>query len=245
MILLVDADILLFQMCFSHERSIDWGEGVVSKVIEQDKAEDRIERMVDQMIKANQCVEAVLCFTSWKNFRYDVYPEYKANRSFQKFEMITPLREWMEFTFPYRRIEMLEADDVMGVMATKQPDKYVIATIDKDLQQIPGRHYNWASKKRTLVGDEAADLTFYRQVITGDPTDNFKGIPGYGPKRANTLLAETPKENWWEAIVDAYVGKGLTEEYALQMARVARILRVEDYNFEDKEPILWNPKGVK
>jgi len=45
----------------------------------------------------------------------------------------------------------------------------------------------------------------------------------------------------WSAVVDAYESKGLTEEDAVMQARMARILRAEDWDFGKKAPRLWCP----
>jgi DNA polymerase-1 len=245
MILLVDADILLFRMCFSHEKKIDWGDGVESTVTDLPLAQGRISKMVEKMRTFCHCDEVRMCLTGRRNFRYKVYPDYKANRQHQDFQMIKPLRAWMTRQYTAIQKTYLEADDVMGIVSTHAPDQYVIATIDKDLLQIPGRHYNWNSNKRVLVNEEQADLMFFQQIMTGDTTDNYFGIPGIGPVKAKKFLAETPKDEWWSGIVKMYAAKDLSEEYAFQMARVARILRAEDYDFETEGPILWTPNKSK
>ena len=45
----------------------------------------------------------------------------------------------------------------------------------------------------------------------------------------------------WQVVVETYASKGLTEEEALQQARVARILRHTDYDVEKEEVVLWKP----
>jgi DNA polymerase-1 len=84
----------------------------------------------------------------------------------------------------------------------------------------------------------------------GDTTDGYPGCQGIGPKKAEAILREaldpkiiTPHDQrlMWEAVVAAFKKAELTEDFALQMARVARILRVEDYDFQNKCPILWTP----
>ena len=70
--------------------------------------------------------------------------------------------------------------------------------------------------------------------------DGYKGVPGIGAKGAEKLLAEAQGKEW-EVIRGAYEKAGLTEEDALRNARLARILRPNEYNFTIKEPILWNP----
>lgn len=240
--LLVDADILVFRMCFAHEKKIDWGDGVESVMMEPHVAKGRLKNMIAKYAAINDCDSVTLCFTSRKNFRYNVYPDYKANRVFDRTQLFPILIEWMESRYYCLRMDMLEADDVMGVMATKEPGEHVIATIDKDLLQIPGQHYNWMHDRKETINTLKADRLFYTQVMAGDPTDNYFGIKGIGPVKAKKLLDATPKHERWSAILNLFIEKGYTEEYALQMARVARICRAEDYNFDTKEPILWTPK---
>jgi len=240
--LLVDADILVFRMCFAHEKKIDWGDGVVSVQSEPHIAKSRLANMIKKYAATNECESVTMCFTSRKNFRYNVYPEYKANRVFERTEMFPILLKWMEGRYNCLRMDFLEADDVMGVMATKEPGKHVIATIDKDLLQIPGKHYNWMHDSKLTQNVHKADRLFYTQIMAGDPTDNYFGIKGVGPVKAKAVLDATPKHERWPTILKLFKSKGYDEEYALQMARVARICRVEDYNFETKEPILWTPE---
>ena len=134
----------------------------------------------------------------------------------------------------------LEADDVMGIMATKSPGSYVVASTDKDLKQIPGDHYNWRKDRIEQITTPDADYWFYFQVLTGDSTDGYTGCPGVGVCRAKTVLDGVGCDPW-ASIVAAFESKGLSEEDALVQARVARILRCCDFNFSLREPILWRP----
>lgn len=120
----------------------------------------------------------------------------------------------------------------------------------------------------TAVTLEQADAYFYAQALSGDTVDGYGGCPGLGKMRAAAIVANpvlltettrpitrgpnagtertvwvsSPTDDIWAAIVSHYAKEGLTEDDALATARVARILRNEDYNFKTKEPILWNPK---
>ena len=153
------------------------------------------------------------------------------------------------------RMDYLEADDVMGIISTREPGKHIIASIDKDLNQIPGKHFNWYKDTNKVydVSDYDGTRLFYKQILTGDTVDNYKGVPGIGPKKADKLLdaaeEEGPDETmddltmvWWNAVMEAYMNKCIHYDYMMQMARVARICRAEDYNNETGEPILWSPK---
>lgn len=147
----------------------------------------------------------------------------------------------------------LEGDDVIGIMATgKAAPVYVICSIDKDLKTIPGSHYNFGSNEFFEVTREEADYWHMIQTLTGDTTDGYSGCPGVGIKTAEKILqtakGEAPwssLENlngmYWQAVVKAYAKAGFGEEEALVQARVARILRFDDYDFASKQVKLWTP----
>ena len=75
------------------------------------------------------------------------------------------------------------------------------------------------------------------QTLIGDIADGYKGCPGIGAVKAKKLLDEAPV---WATVKDAYEKAGLTEEDALQQARMARILRSSDY--PDGQVKLWSPE---
>ena len=81
----------------------------------------------------------------------------------------------------------IEADDALAMAQTKDT---VICSIDKDLLQIEGKHYNWVRGEKSLVKPRAALCRLWEQVLTGDGTDNIPGIRGLGPARAKKLIAE-------------------------------------------------------
>jgi DNA polymerase-1 len=91
------------------------------------------------------------------------------------------------------------------------------------------------------ISKEAADYAFYKQVLTGDSTDNYKGCPSVGDKKADKVLELGYFGDPWKAIVKEYKKQGLSEKVALENARLARILRHGEYNFETKTITLWKP----
>jgi DNA polymerase-1 len=151
------------------------------------------------------------------NFRYDVYPEYKANRdSMQEPRWRQQAKEYVLEKFKAEVSEGCEADDLMGIEQCKSEDT-IIASLDKDLLMIPGRHFSWEIRGRSKSGpwvkpsihrtvSEIDGLRhFYKQCIIGDVADNVKGIPGRGEKYADKLLdsLETERE-MFDAVRDAY-----------------------------------------
>ena len=120
------------------------------------------------------------------NFRYKIYPEYKANRTKEKPHYLEACREMLVTQYKATVVNGYETDDALGIAQTKYDGNSRICSLDKDLLQIPGSHYNWVSGVSRLVSPLDGLRAFYKQLILGDKTDN---IPGYDGK----LRGECPK----------------------------------------------------
>ena len=130
----------------------------------------------------------------------------------------------------------LEADDSMGIYATKYPGN-VIVSPDKDMRQIPGTLFNM--EESTLITYTEGAKWHLIQSAAGDNTDGYAGIPGVGVKRATKIFEEN---GWsWKTLVKAFAEKDLSEEIALMNARLAKILTTDDYDYDTQQPILWSP----
>jgi len=102
----------------------------------------------------------------------------------------------------------IEADDSIGI-DMMQDKSGVICTIDKDLNMLPGRHYDWNNNIKFAVPEPEAQRFFLRQLLIGDSTDNIPGIPGLGEKKAD-LIINPHRGNipaMWKAVLYEY-GKG-------------------------------------
>jgi len=244
--LLIDGDILLYRFSCTNEFGIVWGEGQEEvKVVSLETAQFDTAMFIEHMMEKLRVGDAVVVFSGQNNFRYKVLPSYKHNRvGLEKPQLYSQLKDYLKVHFTTKEKEGLEGDDVMGILATRWPGHFILATIDKDLQQIPGELYNWNTEIFKNISEEEADRFFYLQILTGDTCDGYSGCPGIGPKKAEKILAEAEEVggiSYWEAIHIAYASKGLTEADALQQAQVARILRASDYDFKKKEIKLWQP----
>jgi hypothetical protein len=128
------------------------------------------------------------------NFRDEVAftKPYKGNRSKPKPVYYHDLREWIEKKYNTVVTIGEEADDYMGYTHYNawyyDPESSVIATIDKDLDMIPGIHYNFVKEEQYYVDEDEAQSFFLHQLITGDSSDNIPGIPGMGPKGAAKFI---------------------------------------------------------
>jgi DNA polymerase-1 len=250
MIALIDGDIVCYQAAFGAETYTDWGDEDDTITISGSKAETRaaIDNLINEIKFSTNTDEVLMVFSDKKNFRKDVYKLYKSNRKGNRKPVTYQYGvDYVESNYVTMRRTGLEADDCLGILATGdisgfRADK-VVCSIDKDMRSFPCKLFNWKHPELGVqnISEAEADLTFYTQCLTGDSVDGYPGCPGIGPVRAAKLLVGVQRETAWGMIVAAYEQKKLTEEDALVQARVARILRSEDYDFTKKKPILWTP----
>ena len=128
------------------------------------------------------------------NFRKDIYPEYKAKRSKQPiyFEVWIPvLKAFAVTSLGVVACDGMEADDAIKIAVDRERDKYdiIICRVDKDLAQISGKHYIFDKRDEfvTIDEDEATKLK-WKQVLSGDSTDNIKGIPKVGEVKSSEII---------------------------------------------------------
>lgn len=133
--------------------------------------------------------------TGKNNFRDEVatLTPYKGNRvSVEKPVHFQACREWY-LNHPYTTlVEGQEADDELGIQQTRHGGRAIIASIDKDLRQLHGPHYEWHKDAKFAINADASDRWFWLQMLMGDSADNIPGIKGVGPKTADKLLDACP-----------------------------------------------------
>lgn len=253
---LFDADVLGYRFGHSGTHKLDFG---AVTAVEEDpddacaKALEHIEEVVDEV-----CADdIVLCWsdpTDHVNWRLDVLSTYKHNRDpSTRPNLYHAVRSFLTERFRTYWRPRLEADDVMGILATHPkiiPGKKIVVTVDKDLLQVPGLHFNPGAekrKRRRRVERVDGDYWHMLQTLAGDAVDGYDGIPGIGLKKAEAILTPAGRDPgcMWELVVRAYDESGQfpkdPEGAALVTARVARILQHDEYDYKRKRPILWQP----
>lgn len=173
-----------------------------------------------------------------ENFRYGIDPSYKANRrDIPRPEWLEPIRELLVVKWGAHISDGVEADDNLGI---GQTDDTVICSLDKDLLQVPGKHYNWVKQEWTEVSIWQGWYNFYTQLILGDRADH---IQGYDGKMRNIIpqflypLMErlhaciTPKE-MWDVVADIYE---LGEDAMYRNAQLLYVLRKDGDKFQIPE----------
>ena len=242
MFLALDTDILMYKAATAAEQEVDWGGDIWSLHTDLNEAKDAFQQQIDR-ITAKLGIEDYVCCLSdhGNNFRKVVDPTYKSNRKGTRKPVgYVALCEWVEQEYRTFKKPTLEADDCMGIIATKPNNigKCIIVSDDKDMLTIPAKVYRPTKDEKHDISLAGADRYFLTQVLTGDVTDGYAGIKGVGPKKAEAILGSRPS---WGAVEQAYIKAGMTRDDAIQQARLARILRWDDWD-EKKETVkLWTP----
>jgi DNA polymerase-1 len=249
-ILLVDGDQYVWRSCAATERDVKFDAENHILASNEVEAWDTLAGSLKNISEHFNNKDMVITLSDYSKpcFRYSVDPTYKGNRK----ETRKPLCFWdvrrrLEDEYECIMFPGLEADDVMGILATKPgPDDKIIVSRDKDMKTIPGKL--WNGMDFSVITAAEADYYHLYQTLIGDVADGYKGCPGVGPVKAEKVLQGEAAEfnaegkNYaWKRVVGAYVKAGLTEADALRQARLARILRWTDWNSKLKEPILWTP----
>lgn len=185
MIALIDADIVCYRCAAASENE------------PLDIALARTDSLMREILRATNAEEYKSFLSGGNNFRYEINPSYKANRK----SSVDP--KWRESCKEFLVTEWnsivtdgYEADDALGIEQDKETDSTVICTIDKDLQMIPGLHYNFVKQEFSEVDELQAIKTFYKQMLIGDTSDNVFGVPKIGKVKAAKIIdpLETEEE---------------------------------------------------
>lgn len=174
----------------------------------------RTDQFMRNILEATDADTYRVFLSGGNNFRYEIYPEYKAHRK----AMPQPqwreackeflVREWnAEVTDGY------EADDALGI---NQTDNTIICTIDKDLDMIPGKHYSWPILRNGAIVREGSLYevseieglrSFYRSLLVGDRSDNIICVDGIGKvKAAKAINHLETEEEMFDRVAELYQG---------------------------------------
>ena len=243
--LLIDGDIIAYKSTASAEFESNLGGDYWLLATNLGEAKAIVSEYVDDLTRHSGAENVVFAFSGSHNYRKDVDPDYKSHRKETRKPLgYRPLVEWMMSAYEHKVFPNIEGDDVLGLFS----EDYVLVSEDKDLKTVPSVH--WDPKQKAYVEYSLADANrwWLTQTLTGDPTDGYKGAHRVGIKTAEKLLdrfdCETDMQFAWIAVVATYEKAGQTEDDAIRNARLARILRPNEYNFKTNEVEIWNPQSL-
>jgi len=197
-IAIIDADSILYQIAYMQP----------SPALCRKALDDKLKEIMTNTGSINGAI-----FIKGKdNFRYQVDAAYKGNRK----DNIEPeVKDRIDDLYEYCKEFGIqsdggEADDYCGIaaeLALQDNKRYIVCHIDKDLDCIPGWHYNFRKDTLYYVEPEDGYRFLMMQILTGDATDNIQGLRGVGPKTAEKLINGVPNNLLWSKVIDIWKEK--------------------------------------
>ena len=214
--ILVDGDIAVYKAIYSVGSSEEWR-----------AYRDRLDSIVQGYFNRFDVSEGEIYLTGKGNFRRTLYPNYKANRrGLEEPPFIDDLKSYLVEDYGAYLCNGFEADDALGVVQSSFLSdcrvETCVVSIDKDLRQIPGWHYNMNSRTLEYVDAEEAELFYHCQLLAGDTTDNINGIKGIGLKRALTKLTGLTTSERCRLIQELYNENNQCLRSVIQQIRILR-----------------------
>ncbi|MGR2681481.1 hypothetical protein [Chromobacterium haemolyticum] len=204
--LIYDLDAIAFRACAGAERDINWGDGLWSVYAEESDILKCLKTVLDAHKQAVlkhyskeqfKQAEIVYVLSEGDNWRIKYEPTYKASRRKETKINRKPvgyqwLIDYVKSSCYVESRDGLEGDDVAGILATSDTDKYenVIVALDKDFKTIPGKFIRLTDNKLNELSALDAYRNLITQTLTGDITDGYPGCSGIGEKKAKEILED-------------------------------------------------------
>ena len=148
--LLIDADYIVYKSCAAAETEVDFGEDLIVVTSHFSDVMKTIKRELDKIKKEFFDSTLILFFSHHKNFRKNLFPDYKGHRNRKKPCGYKRAIAALSLEYEVIVMEELEADDALGIYATANPGN-VIVSPDKDMRQIPGKLYDLKDSVTTIT----------------------------------------------------------------------------------------------
>ena len=244
-VMIVDGDLVIYKIASSLEEPIDWGNDIWTLHSDLSVGKQLFKQNMEHYKQYTKSKEIIVAFSDKKNYRKELDTEYKSYRKkIRKPVCYQPLRKWVEQNYNFYCLPNLEGDDVIGILATQHYNtNNVIISGDKDMRTIPSWHCFIGDDQLEFVDENKANYNFCLQVLTGDSADGYKGCVGVGAVKANRVLHNKKTlDEMWNAVIEEYERNNQSFEDAYHQAKLARILRKDEYDFATNQPKLWNYK---
>jgi len=227
----IDGDILLYRIGYS-------------KHSDQYSVLYDLYSLLVEILSINESDSYVGFLSDKTNFRYKVATTrpYKGNRENRE------LPPWYDFVkaelikLGFVIVNNIEADDALSITARLVDG--VTCSIDKDLLQIPGYHYNIVKKEFIFVDPRDARFHLWTQVISGDTIDNIVGVKGIGKKGAVKFLQiinAYDHYNYPEAVLALYMKHYGEEDGICKFYENYRLIKL----LEDDIPCIDHNQDLK
>jgi 5'-3' exonuclease len=218
---LVDVDSLIYSTSWIHANAR--------------AAEKALIQKVEECATALSCPDTYVFVKGDHNFRYSIDPEYKANRLHK---MEPEMQDRIDRLYEFAQSEFIkadggEADDYCSIYAYqfiadgKVP---IVCHIDKDLNMIPGWHWNYKKNHLYFTSPQDSFIAMSRQLLTGDANDNIPGLYGVGDATASKFLKNKFLHEFRDRIIEKWkdhsmnTPKGFREQWRDRFFKSANCL---------------------
>lgn len=255
-ILIIDGTWLIYKSFYAIYYSANKGE----KQVNYDLAS---KNFFNQLFNVLEYIEATHLFLAFDpkgpTYRHAEYQEYKSGRASTPeglHDQLKKVRETLDILkWQNLDVSLYEADDLIGSLSKKiksDPlNEIFIFSSDRDLHQLVDENISVITKKNAYSDYEILSIHNFHDIhditpnqvpdlkgLSGDASDNLKGVPGIGPITAKKLINEYQTlENVYnniESIKNEKLKNSLLDnkEEALRCKRLAIINRDYNLNFE-------------
>jgi hypothetical protein len=236
----IDADSIMWVVGYFHKDSTD-----SLKVI------NSVDEYVSELLTKVNATQYLAFIGGEGNFRKTIatHKPYKGNRPPEPEFMVKwkgIITHHLINKWGFVACNGIEADDAVSIAMNKLPElaNPILCHIDKDLNQVPGNHYNYQKKVFYHVDEEVAWKTLLAQVLMGDGTDNIAGLPGVGEAKVSKFMIGTTYEECLSSVENGFI-KYYAEHYGRiifnETLSLVRTLTEEEYGFVLPTPIAWSP----
>ena len=211
----------------------------------------RIDDNISSLVASTGASDYTLYLTSddKSNFRFSVATivPYKGSRKAAKPFWYEQIRRYLVHQYKAQIVTGIEADDALGIEQVRNNyvcvqqalgghsyEQTVICSVDKDLDMIPGLHYNELKPEKGVyeISERSALHNFYGQLLTGDDVDDIPGL--YGVGKSSALLKHinglSESHDMYLVVKDEYV-KRFGSYWKLFMYENAKLLWIlRSYN---------------
>lgn len=197
-----------------------WGDTFPSYSLEEQKDPDPLPHVLHSVKVVVQKAldrchdwgpDRILYLSGPGNFRTELATlrTYKGNRSQEAPSHYFNIRHYLVEEWGALVVEGREADDQCSIQAAESRangDKYIVISIDKDLDMIPGYHYNFVRDTFYHMTDLEGTQHFYKQLLMGDQTDNIPGCyrVGKSSKHLDVIDGLHSEQEMWAYIEQVY-----------------------------------------
>ena len=131
----IDGDMVVYRAGFASEQEIKWDDDIWTLQSSEPEMKVIIDDMIEYAVDQTQSDAYLMVFSDSRNFRYSIFPDYKANRKDKRKPLgIKAITEWAFKNHNGVRKNNLEADDVIGMLCCTN-ENYVALIFSK--QRLP------------------------------------------------------------------------------------------------------------